>query len=71
MEYHKGRFEDFSLLVFKNKKIQAVLPANRMGEEVYSHQGLTYGGLILPKSIKFEDVNDLFRELLFFWRILK
>ena len=31
MEYHKDRFKDFSLLVFENKKLVAVLPANRVG----------------------------------------
>ncbi|MFT6748422.1 MAG: hypothetical protein ACJAQ1_000334, partial [Flavobacterium sp.] len=45
MEYHSDRFEDFSLLVFNNKeKLVAILPANRVDESVFSHQGLTYGG---------------------------
>ena len=52
MEYHKDRFEDFSLLVFEDKKLVAVLPANRAGASVYSHQGLTYGGLIYRDKLK-------------------
>jgi len=52
MEYHSDRFEDFSLMVYDEKKLVAVLPANRVGETVYSHQGLTYGGLVLPLKIK-------------------
>lgn len=52
MEYHSDRFEDFSLMVYDEKKLVAVLPANRVGETVYSHQGLTYGGLVLPIKIK-------------------
>lgn len=52
MEYHSDRFEDFSLMVYDEKKLVAVFPANRVGETVYSHQGLTYGGLVLPLKIK-------------------
>ena len=41
MEYHKDRFEDFSLMIFEGEKLVAVLPANRVGDIVFSHQGLT------------------------------
>jgi len=51
MEYHSDRFQDFSLLIFdENQNLKAILPANRLEEVVYSHQGLTYGGLILISS---------------------
>lgn len=66
MEYHQDRFEDFSLMVFKNKKLIAILPANKLGGTVYSHQGLTYGGLVLPKDVKFEVVLNAFKEVLKF-----
>ena len=46
VEYHQDRFEDFSLLVFEDEKLKAVLPANIKENLVYSHQGLTYGGLV-------------------------
>jgi hypothetical protein len=36
MEYHKDRFEDFSLLIFDKVKLVAVLPANRVGNKAYS-----------------------------------
>jgi len=64
MEYHQDRFEDFSLMVFKNEKLVAVLPANKTKNEVHSHQGLTYGGLVLPSILKFEDVLDIFKLVL-------
>jgi len=60
MEYHKDRLEDFSLLVFDEKKLVAVFPANRVGEGLYSHQGLTYGGIILDKTTKLSDFVELF-----------
>ncbi|CAH8292673.1 acetyltransferase (GNAT) family protein [Mariniflexile fucanivorans] len=64
MEYHSERFEDFSLLVYKRDKIVAVLPANKKEDTVYSHQGLTYGGLVLAKEVKFEIVVQVFNNLL-------
>lgn len=66
MEYHQDRFEDFSLMVYKNEKLVALLPANRVEDELFSHQGLTYGGLILPKNIRFENVLQCFETLLKF-----
>ena len=56
MEYHKDRFEDFSLMFYENQKLVAVLPANRVGEAIHSHQGLTYGGLVFSSKIKAEKV---------------
>lgn len=47
MEYHQDRFEDYSLLAFKGEKLVAVLPANKVAKTVYSHQGLSYGGLLI------------------------
>lgn len=48
MDYHADRFADFSLMAFDGGKLKAVLPANRRGDEVFSHQGLTYGGWLTP-----------------------
>ena len=64
MEYHKERFEDFSLLVFDKVKLVAVLPANRVDNKVYSHQGLTYGGLVYASKLKIEKI-EVILDLLF------
>lgn len=66
MEYHSDRYEDFSLLVYEEEKLVAVLPANRVGATVFSHQGLTYGGLVLPQNSKLYNVIYIFRAILFF-----
>jgi hypothetical protein len=66
MEYHSDRFEDFSLLVFESDKLVALLPANRVNTEVYSHQGLTYGGLIYNEKLKQAAVITVFKEILQF-----
>jgi hypothetical protein len=65
MEYHADRFEDFSLLIFDEKEVlKAILPANIVENKVYSHQGLTYGGLVLDETIKLSDVIHLNYQLL-------
>ncbi len=66
MEYHKERFEDFSLMVFEDKKLVAVLPANKAGAIVFSHQGLTYGGLVCNEQSKLTTVINTFRSVLLF-----
>ncbi len=48
MDYHSDRFEDFSLMAYKNGELTGLLPANRVESTLYSHQGLTYGGWIFP-----------------------
>jgi hypothetical protein len=66
MDYHKDRFEDYSLLVFENGKLVVVLPANKDGEIVYSHQGLTYGGLVYGEKLKLASVILIFKAVLLY-----
>ncbi|MGV6829284.1 MAG: GNAT family N-acetyltransferase [Flavobacteriales bacterium] len=66
MDYHNNRFTDFSLMVYKKEKLFALLPLNIENGVGYSHQGLTYGGFLLPKKIKFNDVLYLFENTLKF-----
>ena len=47
MDYHADRFTDASLMVYRRQRLLALLPANRVGQVLYSHQGLTYGGLVI------------------------
>ena len=68
MDYHSSdRFEDYSLLFFdESEKLVAVFPANRVGDIVYSHQGLSYGDLLLLESIRIKDYVIIFSTLLNF-----
>ena len=66
MEYHADRFQDYSLLVFEGKKLVGLLPANVTENVVHSHQGLTYGGLVLSKNAKLYDTIDVFKFILKF-----
>ena len=51
MDYHNERFTDHSLMVFHKGRLVALLPANlRADGSLASHDGLTYGGLVVSKS---------------------
>lgn len=66
MDYHADRFEDASL-VFRDGeggRILALLPANRTGDRLVSHGGLTYGGLVLGPDGGSTLVARLFEALL-------
>ena len=66
MDYHKDRFEDFSLLIYKGERLYALLPANINDDVVYSHQGLTYGSFVLQDSAKLKSTFLAFKEVLKF-----
>lgn len=66
MEYHSDRFDDFSLMVYKDDLLYAVLPANVNGDTVYSHQGLTYGSFVLQEKAKLLDAFEAFKAVLQF-----
>jgi len=57
MDYHADRFEDFSLMIYsshsepKARNLLAILPANKAEKTLYSHQGLTYGSLLVTTEI--------------------
>ena len=63
MDYHSDRFADCSFLVMEKGRISAALPANRKGNTLYSHQGLTYGGLLTTERMTAEKVCNIFSEL--------
>jgi len=65
MDYHSDRFEDCSVVFWEKERIFAVFPANicRESKTVYSHQGLTYGGLIMGREINAVRVLEAFSML--------
>ncbi len=66
MDYHSDRFQDYSLVVLDGEKWVAVLPANVVGNEVFSHQGLSYGGLVYNEKVKLASVIAIFKSVLSF-----
>ena len=61
MEYHKDRFEDYSLMVYDNKEcLVALLPATKDGKELVSHGGLTFGGFLVDARMSVALMLDIF-----------
>ncbi|MBK5720603.1 GNAT family N-acetyltransferase [Dysgonomonas sp. Marseille-P4677] len=63
MEYHSHRFPDHSFLFYTKNKLIAVMPGHISEKIFYSHQGLTYGGLIMSEEITSTDVLTIFEHL--------
>ena len=63
MDYHADRFNDHSLLFYLGNRLLAVLPAHASGDTLYSHNGLTYGGLVMSSRLTVVQTMNLFREL--------
>lgn len=61
IEYHSDKFVDHSLIFRKKGIIEAILPGNVSACKYYSHQGLTYGGLITSNNITTRDVLEIFK----------
>ncbi len=64
MDYHGSRFEDHSLMVYKDKNLIGLFPANISGKKAVSHEGLTYGGFLINAKIRFTDVLSGFQGIL-------
>lgn len=52
IEYHKDRFKEHSLIIKEGDKVVGILPGNIENGIFYSHQGLTFGGLIVADKIR-------------------
>lgn len=63
MDYHSDRFQDYSLMFYRNGGLYALLPANRENNILWSHRGLTYGGIIMNAESTAARIQQLFREL--------
>lgn len=63
MEYHSDRFIDHSLLFFQGEKLVSVMPANVEGETLFSHGGLTYGGVISDDKMRTPLMIEIFEAL--------
>lgn len=60
MDHHAQRFEEHSLCVRDpSMRLLAVLPANRVGEMLYSHGGLTYGGFVYGTESRTLDASAI------------
>lgn len=68
LDYHSDRFSDHSLIFELGGEIVALLPANQKEEVIYSHQGLTYGGVIMTSRCKGAVVLEIFEKMIGYYR---
>ena len=60
MDYHSDRFRDHSLMVYRDGRLYALLPANQKDDTLVSHGGLTYGGLVMSPQCSAKGVLESF-----------
>ena len=72
MDYHSDRFVDHSLMAFNERgRLLAILPANINGATLYSHQGLTFGGWLMPmKQFTAATMLEIFDSLVIYLKEL-
>ena len=70
MDYHADRFQDCSLMIFKEKKVIALFPANIKDDTIYSHQGLTFGGLLLSERSTTTETLEIFEQICSYFKVL-
>jgi Acetyltransferase (GNAT) domain len=63
MDYHADRFTDASLLIWREDRLVALLPAHRDGERLVSHGGLSYGGVLVAQPLGAEAMLALMQAL--------
>ena len=60
MDYHADRFRDHSLMIYRDRRLYALLPANEKDGVLITHGGLTYGGLVMSRQCSAKGVLDVF-----------
>ena len=68
MDYHQDRYRDHSLMIYKNQKLIAVFPANENSNIIFSHWGLTFGGLIMSFDLKTEECIRIFGQIILYYK---
>ena len=63
MDYHSDRFEDYSLMFYDEQNLIALMPASKHDNEVRSHGGLTYGGIITNRKMTASKMLEIFEAL--------
>ena len=63
MDYHKERFTDFSLMIYRDSELLALLPGCKVQDTFASHAGLSYGGLIYTSNLKQSESIQILDEI--------
>jgi hypothetical protein len=68
MGYHAHRFDEKSLIIQKDRKPVAVFPCNLSDDQIVSHGGLTYAGLIYGNDLRSVCVMAIFELMIEHYR---
>ncbi len=68
IEYHNDRFKDHSCVISKQNKPLYIFPASEHRDQIRSHGGLTFGGLIMPFSATSLEVITVMKSLLNYYK---
>lgn len=56
MEYHNQLFSDHSIMVEWEGTLACIVPAHEVGNVLYSHQGLSFGGFLLYPKLRYSQI---------------
>lgn len=59
ISYHGNRFVDCSLVFSRKNRIEAVIPAVKDAATFASHPGLTFGGILISKRCRHNDITTI------------
>lgn len=68
LEYHGGRFEDASIMVWDGRRLMAVFPAHKIGNQIFSHNGLSFGGWIFKEGLNNADQKAIVKLTITFFK---
>ncbi len=63
IEYHADRFNDYSLMFYEGTRLIGLIPGHISDKTFHTHQGLTYGGLVMSNETTTSDVLTVFSYL--------
>lgn len=69
MDYHSDRFTDCSVMIYDDNVLVGLFPANWDEKErvIYSHQGLTYGGLVMSAEVTQMQVMSMMQSIMLWY----
>ncbi len=64
--YHRNLFIDYSLMIYDQKRLVALIPAARENDIFHSHPGLSFGGLCYAQGLTMEYILRIVNQLVMF-----
>lgn len=68
MEYHSERFQDLSLMFYNDEKLVAIMPCSFNDNQIVSHAGLSFGGILSTYKMTVSIMLECFEALTTFMK---